>query len=102
MTNTKPTWEPEFDKEFEHESEYFICNKLLNKDCDCELSKIKAFIQKVEQEAYERGKEETAFLNMTMNGSGWRIKGGEKEELKKAVEHLSSIEPCEGCEKCKS
>lgn len=50
MTNTKPTWEDEF-RELYHYSNYEVCI---------------ALIQKVEQEAYERGKsdgqEEEAIL----------------------------------------
>lgn len=76
MTNTKPTWEEEWEKlEKKYDNKGDICGNCERFCCGCEICEccermnpdiIKAFIQKVHDEAYERGKsdgqEEEAIL----------------------------------------
>lgn len=88
MTNTKPTWE-EFEKELDEwlksdeHSEYCSAyyeggSCCLDKQVESHWENppnsrkfIKAFILKVEQEAYERGQQDCAELNMKMYGTGF-------------------------------
>ncbi len=62
MTNTKPTWRDEWDK-----LEMNYCCKIP----DYFLDVLRESLKKVHDEAYERGQQDCAELNMRMYGTGF-------------------------------
>lgn len=83
MTNTKPTWEDEFNKEFVSncggEKFSLPCKITQCATHHAYTECIKDFIQKIEQEAYERGQRDNAELNMMIYGDAFIDKKYYKE-----------------------
>lgn len=90
MTNTKPTWEDEWKEKFWKESVQGFSNFIREPHFYGKLEESLAFIKKVEEEAYERGKKDGVIegdFNHKLNVSAYKyIKKNFGDVIKKLSE----------------